>query len=189
MNAWRRRSAPAAAVLAAAACFVATPARAALHPGDAAPAFSAQGSLGGKVFGFSLADALKQGPVVLYFYPAAFTSGCTVEAHEFAEATDQFKALGATVVGVSHDDIATLNRFSTSECRSKFAVLADTDQHIMKAYDAVLKLEPKYADRISYLIGPDGHVLAEYDSLNPYRHVSEMMQALKAWRAEHPQAQ
>jgi peroxiredoxin len=171
---------------AAAALGAAGVAQATLHPGDRAPDFSAQGSLGGKVFGFSLAKALQQGPVVLYFYPAAFTTGCTVEAHEFAEATDKFKALGATVVGVSHDDIGTLNRFSTSECRSKFAVLADTDQHIMKAYDAVLAVQPKYADRVSYLIAPSGRVIAEYGSLNPYRHVAEMMEALQAWKAQQP---
>src|SRR5262245_9546499 len=94
---------------------------AALKPGDSAPDFSTQASLAGKAFDFSLASALKKGPVVLYFYPAAFTPGCTVEAHEFAEATAQFKALGATVIGVSHDDIAKLNKFSVSECRNKFA--------------------------------------------------------------------
>src|SRR5580704_568215 len=81
------------------------PAEAALNPGAAAPDFTTQASLGGKEFSFSLADALKQGPVVLYFYPAAFTPGCTVEAHDFAEATEKFHALGATVIGVSHDPI------------------------------------------------------------------------------------
>ena len=75
---------------------------------------------------------------MLYFYPAAFTSGCTIEAHEFAEAMGKFQALDATVIGVSNDDIATLNKFSTSECRSKFPVAADGDQRIMKAYDAVM---------------------------------------------------
>src|SRR5256885_652337 len=117
---------------------VAPPAFGALKPGDKAPEFSTQASLGGSVFSFSLADALKRGPVVLYFYPAAFTTGCTIEAHEFAEAVDKYKALGATVIGVSHDDIETLKRFSVSECRSKFAVAADSDRRIMKSYDAVL---------------------------------------------------
>ena len=125
-----------AAVLAAA--MLALPASAALKPGDAAPDFVAPASLGGKEFSFSLAEALKKGPVVLYFYPAAFTPGCTIEAHEFAEAIDKYAALGASVIGVSGDDIATLNKFSTSECRGKFAVAADGDQKIMKAYDAVL---------------------------------------------------
>src|SRR4051794_25810358 len=105
---------------------------AALKPGDKAPDFSTEASLDGKVFSFVLADALKRGPVVLYFYPAAFTEGCTIEAHNFAEATDKYKALGAMVIGVSHDDIATLKRFSVSECRSKFAVAADTNRTISK---------------------------------------------------------
>jgi len=101
-----------------AATLLAVPALAALKPGDAAPDFTAPASLGGKQFSFSLSDALKKGPVVLYFYPAAFTPGCTLEAHEFAEAIDKYAALGATVIGVSADDIDTLDRFSVSECRS-----------------------------------------------------------------------
>src|SRR5208282_6135370 len=118
--------------------FFAVPSLAALKPGDVAPNFQAQASLGGSIFTFSLADALKKGPVVLYFYPAAFTPGCTIEAHDFADSMDAYSALGATVIGVSHDDVATLNKFSVSECRNKFAVASDADQHIMKAYDAVL---------------------------------------------------
>jgi peroxiredoxin len=169
------------AALAACGILGAAPAFCALDVGDKAPDFATQGSMAGKVFRFSLTDALKQGPVVLYFYPAAFSTGCTVEAHEFAEAADKFKALGATVVGVSHDDIDTLNRFSTTECRSKFAVLADTDQTIMKAYDAVLALKPEYANRVSYVIAPDHTIVYQYTSLNPYRHVSNTMNALKGW--------
>src|SRR4029450_2757775 len=136
-----------AASFAVAAALVAMPALAALKPGDQAPDFTAQASLGGDVFTFSLADALKNGPVVLYFYPAAFTKGCTIEAHDFAKATDTYRSLGATVIGVSHDNIDTLNKFSVSECRSKFAVAADGDQKIMKAYDAVLESKPEYANR------------------------------------------
>ena len=117
---------------------MASPLYAALQPGAEAPDFTTQATLAGKPFTFSLADALKHGPVVLYFYPAAFTPGCTVEAHEFAEATEKFKALGATVIGVSHDPIDTLNKFSVSECRNKFAVASDADQNITKEYDAVL---------------------------------------------------
>ena len=101
------------------------PSYAALKPGAQAPDFTTQATLAGQPFRFALADALKKGPVVLYFYPAAFTPGCTVEAHEFAEATDKFKALGATVIGVSHDPIDKLNKFSVSECRNKFAVASD----------------------------------------------------------------
>lgn len=156
-------------------------AQAALKPGDLAPDFTAEASIGGRVFTFSLAAALKKGPVVLYFYPAAFTTGCTIEAHDFAEATAEYHKLGATVIGVSHDDIDTLERFSISECRSKFAVAADTDQHIMKAYDAVLKLAPRYANRTSYVIAPDGHILYEYTSLDPDQHVASTINALRRW--------
>jgi peroxiredoxin Q/BCP len=159
----------------------AVPSVAALKPGDLAPNFQAQASLGGKVFTFALADALKKGPVVLYFYPAAFTTACTVEAHEFADSMDAYRALGATVIGVSHDDIATLNRFSVSECRSKFAVAADTDQSIMKSYDAVLAIKPEYANRVSYVIAPDGHVVFSYTSLNPEKHVEYTLDALRKW--------
>src|SRR6478609_6267441 len=125
-----------AAALAAALIVASAPA--ALPVGAKAPDFNTQASLAGKATPFSLKQALKKGPVVLYFYPAAFTPGCTVEAHNFAEATDKFKALGATVIGVSYDNIDTLNKFSVSECRNKFAVASDADQKIMKAYDAVL---------------------------------------------------
>ena len=159
-------------------------AQAGLKVGDKAPDFAAEASLGGEVFKFSLAEALRQGPVVLYFYPAAFTPGCTVEAHEFAEATNTFKSLGATVVGVSPDNINTLKRFSVSECRGKFAVVADADQRITKAYDAVLALKPQYANRTSYLIAPDGNVVYEYTSLNPYKHVSNTLAALREWKTQ-----
>lgn len=158
-------------------------AQAALDVGDKAPDFTLDAALGGNTFRFSLADALKQGPVVLYFFPAAFSVGCTIEAHQFAEATDQFKQLGATVIGVSADDLESLKRFSVTECRNKFAVGADADQKVMKAYDAVLKLKPDYANRTSYLISPEGKVLFQFTSLNPYRHVANTMNALKAWQA------
>ena len=170
--------------LAAAAVFVAAVAHAALKPGDAAPDFKSQASLAGNVFTFSLADALKKGPVVLYFYPAAFTSGCTIEAHDFAEATEKYNALGATVIGVSGDDIATLQKFSVSECRNKFAVASDRDQKIMKAYDAVLAWNPAYADRISYVIAPDGRVIYAYKSLNPEKHVEYTLDAVRKWSAQ-----
>jgi peroxiredoxin len=159
---------------------------AALKVGDAAPDFSTQASLAGQPFDFSLAAALKKGPVVLYFYPAAFTKGCTIEAHEFAEATPQFEALGATVIGVSHDSIDTLNKFSVSECRNRFAVAADPDRHIMKAYDAVLWLDPKLANRTSYVISPEGRVLYAYTALDPDKHVENTMAAVKQWQAAHP---
>jgi peroxiredoxin Q/BCP len=165
---------------------VAGTALAALEPGARAPDFTTQATLAGNAFQFSLADALKKGPVVLYFYPAAFTPGCTVEAHDFAEATAQFQALGATVIGVSHDDIATLNKFSVTECRNKFAVAADPDQHIMKAYDAVLKAKPTLADRTSYVISPEGTILYSYTALNPDQHVANTLAAVKKWAADRP---
>ncbi len=173
----------AAAVLGA---VCALPAQAALQNGAAAPDFTTQASIGGKVFTFALGDALKKGPVVLYFYPAAFTPGCTIEAHDFADAVDQYKALGATVIGVSHDDIDKLNKFSVTECRSKFAVAADTDQHIMKAYDSILALNPNYANRTSYVIAPDGKVIYSYTALAPEKHVENTLAAVKQWRAANP---
>jgi thioredoxin-dependent peroxiredoxin len=171
------------AFLAITVALVAAPAQAALKPGDPAPDFKAQASLAGNVFTFSLAEALKKGPVVLYFYPAAFTTGCTIEAHDFAEAVDAYRALGASVIGVSRDDIDTLNRFSVSECRSKFAVAADKSQSIMKSYDAVLAVNPEYADRVSYVIAPDGRVVFAYKSLNPEKHVEYTLDALRKWAA------
>ena len=160
------------------------PASAALKTETVAPLFTASASLGGAVSSFSLADALKRGPVVLYFYPAAFTPGCTVEAHDFADATDEFRQLGATVIGVSHDDIDTLKRFSTTECRSKFAVAADTDGKIMRAYDSVMTLAPEHASRTSYLIGTDGKVVYVYESMSPGKHVANLLQALRDYNAK-----
>lgn len=166
---------------AALAAVLATPAFAALDVGDKAPDFAIDASLGGNTFKFKLSEALKKGPVVLYFFPAAFSVGCTIEANKFAEATDEFNQLGATVIGVSHDDIETLKKFSTTECRNKFAVGADVDQAVMKAYDAVLALKPDYANRTSYVISPEGKVVYQFTSLNPYRHVANTMAALKGW--------
>jgi peroxiredoxin len=173
-----------AIVVAVAGLTLAAPLYAKLKPGTQAPVFTTQATLAGKPFTFSLADALKSGPVVLYFYPAAFTPGCTVEAHEFAEATEKFKALGATVIGVSHDPIDTLNKFSVSECRNKFAVASDADQSITKAYDAVLWVKPEYADRTSYVIAPDGKILYEYTALSPDKHVENTLAVVEKWAAE-----
>ena len=161
------------------------PLYAALEPGAKAPDFTTQATLAGKPFTFSLAAALKNGPVVLYFYPAAFTPGCTIEAHNFAEATEKFKALGATVIGVSHDNIETLNKFSVSDCRNKFAVASDPDQKITKEYDAVLAAKPEYADRTSYVIAPNGKIIYEYTAMNPDKHVENTMAAVEKWDADH----
>jgi len=174
-------------ILAAAllAGFVATPALAALKPGDAAPDFTTAATLAGKEFTFALADALKHGPVVLYFYPAAFTSGCSIEAHDFAEAIDRYKALGATVIGVSHDKLAVLDKFSTADCQSKFALVADPDLKVANSYDAVMTEQPSYADRISYVIAPDGRILYSYSAPDPDGHVANTLAALEKWRAQH----
>jgi peroxiredoxin len=163
---------------------LAAPLYAALQPGAIAPDFTTEATLAGKPFKFTLADALKKGPVVLYFYPAAFTPGCTVEAHEFAEATEKFKALGATVIGVSHDDIDKLNKFSVSECRNKFAVASDADQSITKAYDSVMAKAPQYADRTSYVIAPDGKIAYEYTAMDPSKHVENTLAAVEKLNAD-----
>lgn len=167
-------------LLAASTVLIAPPAHAALAIGAAAPDFTTEAAVGGQPFKFHLAETLKKGPVVLYFYPKAFTSGCTVEAHQFAEATDRFKALGATVIGISTDEIETLKKFSVEACRSKFAVAADAGGKVMKDYDAALKIVPGKADRISYLIGPDGRIAAVHASLSPDGHVETMLKAVEA---------
>jgi len=170
--------------LAVGTCVLAAPLYAALQPGAIAPDFTTEATQAGKPFKFTLADALKKGPVELYFYPAAFTPGCTVEAHEFAEATEKFKALGATVIGVSHDDIDKLNKFSVSECRNKFAVASDADQSITKAYDSVMAKAPQYADRTSYVIAPDGKIAYEYTAMDPSKHVENTLAAVEKLNAD-----
>ncbi len=171
-----------------AASFAATPCFAALQPGQTAPDFSTPATLGGHEFSFHLADALKTGPVVLYFYPAAFTKGCTVEAHDFATATPEFAAQHATVIGISMDKIATLDKFSVSDCRSKFAVASDASGSISKSYDAVLIGMLGYASRTSYVIAPGGRVIYAYNAMNPDAHVANTMKAVQDWNAAHPAA-
>jgi peroxiredoxin (alkyl hydroperoxide reductase subunit C) len=177
----------AAACVSAALSLFALTAGATLKPGDAAPDFTTQASLGGKTYTYVLADALKKGPVVLYFYPAAFTKGCTIEAHEFADAVDEYKKYGATVIGVSHDNIETLTKFSVSECRSKFPVAADENSKIINAYDAGLPMHASMANRVSYVIAPDGKVIYEYTSLSPDQHVANTLKAVQEWAATHKQ--
>jgi peroxiredoxin Q/BCP len=161
---------------------------AALPDGTLAPDFTAVATQGGRAFRFSLAKALKKGPVVLYFYPAAFTPGCTIEAHDFARAMPKFKALGATVIGVSHDGIAKLKRFSVSACRKRFPVASDASGRIMKEYDAVLPKHPQYANRTSYVIAPNGRILYSYTNLNPARHVANTMAVVRKWDKAHGRA-
>jgi len=153
-------------------------AHAALKPGDAAPEFKTTAALAGKPFAFDLAEALKKGPVVVYFFPKAFTRGCTIEANAFAEATPQFAALGARVIGISHDDIDTLKRFSTEACRDRFAVGSDPRGQTIKAYDAA-SLLPGVANRISYVIGQDGRVVFTHEGSNPLKHVEETLKAVQ----------
>lgn len=160
---------------------IAPQAFAALDVGERAPNFSIPAAMGGQVFTFSLADTLAKGPVVLYFFPLAFSDGCSIEAKEFADATAQFQELGASVIGVSADDIGTLSKFSTQVCQSKFPVGSDDKKSVIQSYDAVMKLRPEYANRVSYVIGPNGNVLYNYVSLNPQRHVEKTLAALREW--------
>lgn len=157
---------------------------AALDVGDAAPNFTVPAALGGKVYTFKLSDSLAKGPVVLYFFPAAFSVGCSIEAHEFAESMAKFEALGATVIGVSSDDIDTLGKFSVQACQGRFPVASDSTQSVMKSYDAVMQTRPDYANRVSYVIAPNGKVIYNYQSLNPSRHVEKTLAALKDWQTK-----
>lgn len=170
----------AAAVLA----LVPTASQAELAQGAAAPMFAARGALGGKVFSFNLRDALKRGPVVLYFYPKAFTSGCTAEAHAFAEASDEFAAAGATVIGMSNDDIGTLRKFSTEACRDKFAV-ASASPAVIRAYGVNLVRDGQdtgLASRTSYVIAADGRVAMVHSEMDWRDHVRLTLEAVWAMK-------
>lgn len=160
------------------------PAKAALDVGDAAPDFTAQAALAGKMYRYSLAESLAKGPVVLYFFPAAFSEGCSLEAHSFAEAVGQYEALGATVVGVSGDDLDTIAKFSVQACQSKFPVASDESKSVIKAYDALMQTRPDFANRVSYVIAPNGKVVYSYLSLNPAKHVEKTLSALRQWAQE-----
>jgi len=175
-------------VTAAAFCLAAAPALAALPVGSGAPEFTAAGYQGGKPLTFDLKTALKKGPVVLYFFPAAHTKGCNLEAHLFADAIDQFHALGATVIGVTAGNIDQLAAFSTETqyCSGKFPVAADTDLSIAKQYKATLLIRPGWSDRTSYVIAPNGKILLAYSDLGADHHVEQTLAAVKAWRASHP---
>ena len=161
-------------------CALLTPlAQAALDIGDKAPDFTTPAARAGKLFQFSLSAALASGPVVLYFFPAAFSEGCSMEAHSFAEAITQYESMGATVVGISRDDIDMLSRFSVQACNGKFAVASDESLSIAKSFDAVMQHRPDYANRVSYVIAPSGKVVYSYLSLDPSRHVSNTLAALR----------
>jgi|SRR5471032_667278 len=173
----RRTQFLAAGAAAVAVAKLGRPASASIGVGQTAPLFSLPATLGPNVFTFDLAAQLKKGPVVLYFYPAAFTKGCTIEAHDFADHMDDYKREGASVVGVSGDDIETLKKFSVSDCRSKFPVAADEGLKIAGKYDAVLS--DKYANRTSFVIAPDGKIAYAYTSGNPDKHVENTLEAVK----------
>lgn len=165
-----------------------TAAKAELKPGEAAPDFSVQAALGGKEFTFSLAEALKKGPVVLYFYPKSFTSVCTLEAHDFAENIENFTAAGASVIGLSNDTIETQRAFSTQECRDKFPVGADPYLTVVKAYDAAFSIPlagPVFASRISYVISPEGKIIYSFEDAGAQKHIVNTLAVVRKWREEH----
>lgn len=161
------------------------PGIAALQQGAKAPDFTLTAAQGGKPFSLSLKQALKKGPVVLYFFPAAFTPGCTLEAHLFAEASDDFNRLGARVVGVTAGNIERVAEFSRSECRDKFAVAADPGAKVAAKYDAVLERPGKapISSRTSFVIAPNGTILLSYTDAKPQAHVEKTMAAVRAWKA------
>ncbi|HET8698025.1 MAG TPA: peroxiredoxin [Gammaproteobacteria bacterium] len=181
---------------------VAVPAFAALNQGDAVPMFKAKASLAGKAFDYSLSDALKKGPVVVYFYPAAFTPGCNIQAHTFAENMDKFNAAGATVIGVSLDSIDRLNDFSSDPnyCAGKLAVASDADGSIAKSFKLnVGEARPNmkdsrgvefshgFAERTTFIVTPDGKVAATVggNSVRPDENVNQSLAAVQALQHHH----
>ena len=178
---------------------LALPALAALKAGDAAPDFTAAGSLGGKDFKFNLKDALKKGPVVVYFYPSAYTGGCDLEAHTFAEQSDKFAKVGATIIGVSADDLGRLHQFSADPkfCAGKFPIASDADTKIAQSYNLnvsppragakdvnQVEINHAFIERVTYVIGKDGKILAtlssKIDGLSPDQHVEKSLEIVSA---------
>ena len=168
--------------------------QAALATGDSAPTFDAPASLNGKAFTYSLKDALKHGPVVVYFYPSAYTGGCNLEAHTFAVQHEKFLAAGATIVGVSLDDIGRLNTFSADPeyCGGKIAVASDPDGRIARAYALAVRdaspgrkdtrgvqIEHGFAERSTFVVTPDGRVAATFDGLSPVENVEHALAAVQ----------
>jgi thioredoxin-dependent peroxiredoxin len=177
---------------------LALPAQAALKPGTRAPDFSAQASVAGKDFKFSLAEALKKGPVVVYFYPSAYTGGCNIEAHTFAINQEKFDAAGASILGVSHDNIARLNDFSADPeyCAGKFPVASDPDGSIAKSYDLKVmekqagakdtrgvEIDHAFTERSTFVIAPDSKIVAVFssadDKISPADHVTKSLEVVK----------
>lgn len=179
-----------------AALFLAAPfvANAALQPGDVAPDFSAQASLAGKAYAYQLRTALKTGPVVVYFYPAAFTGGCNIQAHGFATQIDDFKRAGATVVGVSLDGIARLNEFSAdpASCAGKLSVASDAGGTIARSYQLDVReaqpgrrnqrgdaIDHGLAERTTFVVTPDGRIAATIGGLTPTENVALALQTVQ----------
>jgi peroxiredoxin Q/BCP len=177
----------------------ALPAMAALKEGDTAPDFKTQASLAGKSFTFSLKDALKKGPVVVYFYPSAYTGGCNIEAHTFATNIDKFTAAGATVIGVSLDSITRLNDFSAdpSYCAGKLPVASDSDGAIAKSYDLKIydakegmkdtrgvEIGHGFAERTTFVVTPDGKIAATIGGMKPDENVDHALQVVQQLSAK-----
>jgi peroxiredoxin len=173
-------------------CFLASllpfPAWAELTVGAAAPAFSTKAALGGRELNFTLSQALKKGPVVVYFYPKSFTSVCTEEAHLFAEAMPEFAALSVSVIGISTDTIETQREFSRTACRDKFPVGADPRANIVKAYDVLAWKDGDsiFAGRTSYVITPDGRIASVLTAPDAGSHIRSALTFVKAWKARQP---
>lgn len=151
---------------------------AAVKSGTVAPNFVTQGAIGGKTFTLDLSKQLKKGPVVLYFFPKAFTKGCTLETQAFAENHDKFAAAGATVIGLSTDDLPTLQRFSTEACRSKFPVAIATPQ-IVKAYKVKMPAM-NMTNRTSFVIASNGRIAYVHSDMNYIDHVKNTLAAVEA---------
>lgn len=162
----------------AAVSLAGSPAIAALKVGEKAPDFSTAGAVGGKEFKLHLADQLKKGPVVLYFFPKAFTSGCTAEAHAFSQSIGDFRKAGAQVIGMSADDLKTLHDFSTKECRSAFPVATATPE-TQKAYDVAWAAHPGITTRTSYVIAKSGKIVMVHDDLDFSQHVAKTLAAVR----------
>lgn len=171
----------ASAAFAFATLAVATPALAALPVGAPAPDFSTQGALAGKTFQFSLSQALKKGPVVLYFFPAVFTQGCTIETKAFADAHDQFAKAGATVIGVSAGQVDKIKEFSVEACRNKFAVAVASPKMIAD-YDVTLPLRAGLSNRTSFVIGKNGKIAFVLSEMKPEGHITGTLAAVQALR-------
>lgn len=160
---------------------------AALTAGEKAPDFELKAALAGKPATFSLQQALKKGPVVLYFFPAAFSAGCTLEAHDFAEATEEFNQQGATVIGVTAGNVDQIAKFSRLECRDKFTVAADPGAKVAGQYQNTMQMKGQtLSDRTSYVIAPDGKILLSYTDKNPDAHIRKAMDAVKKYRQANP---